>query len=348
MNLKFVCGPLSGNGGTETVLVKVLNHLCINNQIDLYLTTIPSNKRWLEKLDKEINIHEVTSSNKLAKLEYLFRIFTSAQQDDCFVILGANIIKFAARIRKIFHKRWKIVSWIHYSLINQDMFDPHNIIYADRHWAISTPIKDQLIGLGIDERKISLLFNPIERFTGTLNDSTSNSQLRLLYVGKIMLDDQKNLRELFNGIKKYPSNNIYLDLFGADFSDGKVKEYVKKLGISQQCLFHEWTPNPWQVALDDIHPKALVLTSKYEGLPMVMLEGMARGIPSLVADFSGYEDIVNNQNGLVYKSGNINDLVNKMQELNGKIFDSRMVAKSIDKFYDYKYFERLDKALESL
>ena len=36
MKLKFVCAPASGNGGTETVLVEALNHLCKKYQVELY------------------------------------------------------------------------------------------------------------------------------------------------------------------------------------------------------------------------------------------------------------------------------------------------------------------------
>lgn len=49
MKLKFICAPASGNGGTETVLVKALNHLCQKYQIELFLTTIPENRVWLKE-----------------------------------------------------------------------------------------------------------------------------------------------------------------------------------------------------------------------------------------------------------------------------------------------------------
>ena len=38
MNLKFLCMELSGTGGTETVLVKVLNQLCKYHKVELILT----------------------------------------------------------------------------------------------------------------------------------------------------------------------------------------------------------------------------------------------------------------------------------------------------------------------
>lgn len=345
MKLKFICAPASGNGGTETVLVKALNYLTKEYQVELYLTTIPENRLWLRQMSRSIQIHEPKNSKKITKYLYLLNIFLQADNQDTFIILGANTIKVAAKVRKLFNKKYKIISWIHYSLINQNMFNPQNIKLADYHWAISTPIQNQLIDLGIPEEKISLIFNPIEPFKGKLNVADTSDTLKLVYVGKVMLDGQKNLRELFNGIKNYPGK-IHVDLFGADTSNGKVNEYIKQLGIADKITIHGWLKDPWTVILNDIHPNALVLTSKYEGLPMVMLEAMARGIPCFVANFSGYEDIIKNENGIVYQQGNVQDLVSQLIVLTNIKFISNSVQNSISLFYGDSYYNRLNNTVK--
>lgn len=342
MKLKFICAPASGNGGTETVLMKALNHLVKSNDVELYLTTVPENRLWLERMDEQIIIHEIKRDNKVGKLIYLSRIFLTAGTDDHFIVLSVNAIKLAAKIRRATGKHYSITSWIHYSLINQDMFDPQNITYADNHWAISTPIKHQLMDLGIDENNIALIFNPVDEHHGELNEPDSSDVLRLVYVGKVMLDGQKNLRELFQGIKAY-HGKIHVDFFGADTSNGEVINFVEKLGIKDECTFHGWIRDPWQRILSTVHPNALVLTSHYEGLPMVMIEAMSRGIPCLVANFSGYEDIINvNENGLVYRSGELVDFVDKLQELFQMNLSAEQVEKSVSKFNSSEYYHRLD------
>ena len=51
MNLTFVTNKISGRGGTETVLVKVLNNLAKNgNSIRLVLSNLTPNKEWLHSL----------------------------------------------------------------------------------------------------------------------------------------------------------------------------------------------------------------------------------------------------------------------------------------------------------
>ena len=346
MKLKFICAPASGNGGTETVLVEALNYLVKTYQIELFLTTIPKNRLWLDKMNQKIQIHELKNESRINKLIYLASIFFNASSQDHFIILSVNSIKLASQIRRLTHKHYTITSWIHYSLINQKMFDPNNIKFADNHWAISTPIKQQLMNLGIKEKSISLIFNPIDCYIGKLNIPKKDNVIRIVYVGKIMLDGQKNLRELFDGLKLF-NWPIHLDLFGADNSNGEVYEYVKMLGISDKCTFHGWKRNPWNEILNDIHPDALILTSKYEGLPMVMIEGMSRGIPCIVADFSGYEDIMEiGENGYVYKSGNQQDLKEKLLLLREKGFDAKVISKSVEKFNSENYYLRINKALK--
>lgn len=348
MKLKFICAPASGNGGTETVLVKALNHLVKSNDIELYLTTIPENRIWLKQMDNRIVIHEIKQDNKISKLIYLGHIFLTADTDDHFIVLSVNTIKLAAKIRQLTGKHYSITSWIHYSLINQSMFDPQNITYADNHWAISTPIKGQLMNLGIAEDSISLIFNPVDEYHGRLNDPASGNVLRLVYVGKVMLDGQKNLRELFQGMKAY-QGELHVDFFGADTDDGEVTDFVEKMGIKDECTFHGWVRDPWQSILSEVHPNALVLTSHYEGLPMVMIEAMSRGIPCLVADFSGYEDIINvNENGLVYRSGDLIDFTDKLKRLSLTYYEAVQVKKSVSKFNSREYYCRLDATVNTI
>ena len=140
MKLTFVCPELSGNGGTETVIDKALNHLVKKHQVRLIVTSVPVNRRWLEVLDPQIEVLQVATSSKFSKLVLLMKVFWQAQNDETLIILGVNIIKLATRVRQIRHRHWRLISWIHFSLINQDIFDPQNIAYADEHWAISTPI----------------------------------------------------------------------------------------------------------------------------------------------------------------------------------------------------------------
>ena len=88
MKLTFVCPELSGNGGTETVIDKALNHLVKKHRVRLIVTSVPVNRRWLEVLDPQIEVLQVATSSKFSKLALLMKAFWQAQNDETLVILG--------------------------------------------------------------------------------------------------------------------------------------------------------------------------------------------------------------------------------------------------------------------
>lgn len=68
MRYRFICAPVSGNGGTETVVVAVVNHLAeLNKNVDLFLTLEPENRSWLTKINSNVNIVHFTAHTKIEK-----------------------------------------------------------------------------------------------------------------------------------------------------------------------------------------------------------------------------------------------------------------------------------------
>lgn len=345
--LKFVAPELSGSGGTETVFRKVLLNLADDYHIILYLTNQPDDQTWLKNLKANTNI-EIHSCqhDKLSKMIYLSNIFIKAKRDDHFIISGVNIILFAANIRRLFCRHYQITSWIHYSLDHQSMFNPQVLTRADNHWAISSAVKRSLEQLGISSDQIKLIYNPIEPVSET-NQPDQSGMLKLVYVGRLQLHDQKNLSELLQAVNAYHSET-QLTLFG----HARNQEAFEKAVINSrhdshaEIRIHQWTPDPWSVILDEIHPQALVLTSKFEGLPMVMLEAISRGIPVITSKFSGYDDIIQEKvNGVSYHSGNIKELQKCFDIAQSINWDSQTIKQSINKFYNEHYFNHLRDVL---
>ena len=208
MNLTFVTNKISGRGGTETVLVKVLNNLAKNgNSIRLVLSNLTPNKEWLHNLDPSIKIVYPKNSDKFNRLLYFLRIFLTSAKNTNYVILSPNIIKLFAKLRNLTHKKCKLISWFHFSIANQHDYDPKNIIFADYHLAISSQIKKQMMDLGIEEQRIFLIFNPAEHHK-LLNLKANDGQKHLLYVGIVQKNGQKNLKELLHAMKLVDSSIV--------------------------------------------------------------------------------------------------------------------------------------------
>lgn len=341
MKLKFLCMELSGTGGTETVLVKVLNELCATNEIELILTNHPKQNAFLEKLNHKITVTYATG--KIGKLAKITNKFVFASDDTYVISLSPKMLKLGAKIRQVLHKNYKLVSWIHFSLDDQDMFDAKSTVpLADLHLALNSTIKEQLLSYGVAKDKIFLVYNPIEPSAKVLE---KGSAPRFFYAGRVIFAGQKNLKEMFDALKLYPEAT--LDIYGTGEDLSYCQEYTKKIGVSKQITWHGFVDDLW--AKFQEKPTALLLTSTYEGLPMIVLEAIAHGIPVISSDFNGYQDVVKpGSNGYVYSLGDPKELAQKMKELYDHPLSDQDIKKSITPFYPKNYFEAFTKALQSL
>lgn len=336
MKVNIICFDLTGRGGTERAIINLANYLNRESDVSLLLSNNPPDETWLGELNSKIEIKRPITNQKLFKLLLFTKCFFKAKNQDVFIVLGANTVKFAFNIRKILRKRWRIVSWMHFSLVDQDMFDPHNILYADEHLSISNKITKQLIRLGADKRKIHTIYNVIQQHTPLL--ATEESENHIVFAGRVMLKGQKNLKELFDSFKNIPQNNV-LDIYGTGDIE-ECKKYIRNLGINDRVVWHGWVDSP--ISKLTSRPKCVVLTSKYEGLPMIFLEAMSYGIPCVSSKFDGYDDVIQEGiNGFSYSQGKEKELTQILSGNSLNKISSEKVRDSINKFYEESYFQRI-------
>lgn len=348
MKLYFICPEMNGYGGTETVVGKVTSFLADHGyNVRLILTSKPQNTDWINSISDNVQITRVMH-NKLGKATGLIAVFHAIQNNDKVIILAANVIPFAKKFRNFFYRKWEIISWIHYSLTHQNMFDPHNLIFADEHWAISSSIKNQLLNLGVDSSRIKLIFNPIDEYNGKLNCPYVDNEIKIMFVGRILFEGQKNLRDLLKAIvvlKKH-GHRVRAHFYGVGPDLQRCQLFAKQENISDCIIWHGWTKDVWSQAVDHIHPQALVMTSKFEGLPMVMLEAISHGIPCITSRFDGYTDVLlEGINGFSYVQGNIQMLARRILYISRNNFVPEKVSRSIKRFYTPQYFARLKSVL---
>ena len=341
--LNFLCSELSGTGGTETILIKVLNHLIDNYEVTLTLSNIPEKREWLDKIDRKVKINMFKGNNNISKLLFILKLFLFEKNTD-YISLSPKMILLGSKIKKIFNKNYQIISWFHLSLANQDVFDTdHTLPCADGHLAISNVNRRELLNMGVTEERIRLIYNPTEK--NEILPQNCNNEMRIFYAGRIVLGTPKNLRELLNGINNI--DNVYLDIYGGGPDLEKGKELANNLGITDRIKWHGWTSKLWEEITE--RPDALIMTSNSEGFPMIMLEAISRGIPVISSKFAGYDDVViEGVNGLSYEKGNIDQLAQKIMQINQITNDPQKIAESIEPFYIENYFKRLDKVFKEI
>ena len=132
----------------------------------------------------------------------------------------------------------------------------------------------------------------------------SDDRINLLYVGR--LSPEKNVSLLIRAVGKLNDvawePNFQLHLVGTGPQEQELRSLVTRLRLGTQVVFHGRLPLAdlprWYSAAD-----AVVLPSKSEGLPRVMLEAMACGTPFIGTRISGVVDhIRDGENGFIVDS----------------------------------------------
>ena len=343
--IKFVASHLSGNGGTEAVLVPVLNHFAKSNSVELVIFGAPDNDYWLSKLNSNVKVKIINYSGKFSKLLSFTREAFSIKKNDLLISLSPSFIKLSSLLRKARSSNFKIISWIHFSLVDQDLFNPHDITYADYLLAISNKIKKQLVNLGVPSKKIAVIYNPIKQ--EHIWHFQQHDGVNIAYIGRISFKGQKNLKELFDGLKNSSNTNLFIVGNGSKEEITKCKTYIDKNQITSKVTWAGWQKDPWRY-LKDKNIDGVILTSKFEGLPMVFLESISRGIPVISSRFDGYDDVIKEKiNGFSYEPGNIDKLTKAIAKIKD-IKDKKKIQNSINEFYNDNYFAKLDNVIKEI
>jgi glycosyltransferase involved in cell wall biosynthesis len=202
--------------------------------------------------------------------------------------------------------------------------------------AVSQEIK-KLIQLKYGFNQVSTIYNCLSKSELVANQDTQKlPQKFILFFGRIE-DKIKNISLLIDGYNqsKLAKNNIKLVVLGDGPDVLKLQQYAKKLQLSDFIDFRPFVPNPSAIIKNAIFS---VLTSQYEGFPMVLIESLSFGIPVVSVDCkSGPKEVVQNEmNGLIVENHNPKALAKAFNHL---IEDEQLyrhckqnAKKSVEKF----------------
>lgn len=200
---------------------------------------------------------------------------------------------------------------------------------------------------GLDCNKIPVVFNGISLERCLIKQHYSiGAKIKILHIGRY--SDAKNHTELIKAIsvlhQTYP--NIELHLVGDGVMKNRVSDVISQYNARDFVIEHGTISNSYKY----LHEADIfVLPSKYEGMPMTLIEAMGTALPIVASRVGGIPDMIkDNAEGLLC-TPDAEDIVKKIrllienQDLRTKLgqaafkaankFSSERMAKEYEKVY---------------
>jgi glycosyltransferase involved in cell wall biosynthesis len=205
---------------------------------------------------------------------------------------------------------------------------------ADRVLPVCAFLRDAIISRGIRAR-FELVPNAVDTTLFRPGRSRRPGPVRFLFVGTLGRNDLKGLGILLESLSRLRFHEVswILEVVG-DGEDRAIYEgLASRLSVLDRITFTGILSRP-QVAERMREATILVLPSRMEMQPCVILEALASGLPVLASSVGGIPEIVGSDVGSLVPPGDATSLTSSLEEiLRGRRWgDPAIMARSVRQF----------------
>jgi glycosyltransferase involved in cell wall biosynthesis len=236
------------------------------------------------------------------------------------VIIGVHA-PLAARLATLrpYLPDTKLIGWIHNSF--EALFSNTSLyIGADRkrHYVYQFQKLDDVIVLCNHDAETyynydshfrpTVIYNPLTLIPGKMSEGNSH---RFLAVGRFS-HRHKGFDLLIEAFHIFAQHNSdwKLDIVGEGVEEELYKSLIQKYHLEDRGFIHPFTNN-----IQDYYSKAqiYVLSSRWEGFGLVLVEAMAHGLPVISSDLPTSKEIMGDY-ALYFKNGDIKELAQRLED----------------------------------
>ncbi|MFA5813646.1 MAG: glycosyltransferase family 4 protein [Patescibacteria group bacterium] len=189
---------------------------------------------------------------------------------------------------------------------------------ADKVVAVSNFMKDVAVKIGVDVKKISVIYNSVDFVDFNESDGRiKRERLGFTDEDKIVatagrLVPWKGVDGLIGAAARLKNenklSNLKLLIIGDGHDRGRLEELVKARGMENEVKFVGRAPLEKVFQYYNL-ADVFVLNSQYEGLSHILLEALSLGKPIVASNCGGNPEVIENeQNGLLIEYNNVDQL----------------------------------------
>ena len=210
----------------------------------------------------------------------------------------------------------KLISHIHNNSFNSRKISAKAVLYTAAakkashiFWVSDSAYKEYKFKK-IFEKKSSVLYNIIDIHSlyEKMEQDTNSYDYDITYLGRLTYpkNPQRLMHVLSEVSRKLP--NIKIAIIGTGELEEETKKLCQQLNLSNNVTFLGFQKNPYKILRNS---KVMVMTSRWEGLPMCALEALALGVPIVSTPTDGLTAVVKNgENG--YLSDDDDEIVQRI------------------------------------
>lgn len=313
MRIGFLLGNLQGNGGIARVVSIIANELCKENDIHI-ISFCPAIESAGYEYCKEIFCtrlfdDRISMTNAIVKKHAVSKVKSYVKENDIDILIACGELYFPLSILAVGGTKTKCFCWEHSDPAGTS---DHKFQMLSRKFAVK--FADKIIvltkatqkfyecELNCKQRKIIQIYNPVGATVSQSKHYDSSSK-KILSVGRLTY--QKNFQLLVaiaaEVLPKY--EGWTWEICGEGEDRAELEQLIKENSLEGKLILRG--------QVRDFYSKYqeysfIVMTSRYEGFPMSLIEAEANRLPLISFDIptGPSEIIVDSKNGFLIPNNN--------------------------------------------
>ena len=286
------------------------------------------------------------SSNLYARSSFPFELrqvlLAELKREKFDIIIGvhAPLAARLATLKKDFPEA-KLIGWLHNSY--EALFGENSHYHIGpkrlRHYVYQFRKLDKVVVLCQDDANRfhhydkaffpAVIYNPLTLIPG---DSSIGNSKRFLTIGRFT-PLHKGIDLLIKAFHLFAQKNSdwMLDIVGEGCEEKKYRSLISNYHLEDRITIHPFTN---QIQEYYSNAQVYVLSSRWEGMPLVLVEAMSHGLPVVTSDLPICKEILDDF-GIYFKNSDVEELAKRLE--NATLIDWK--AKSEEAFKIAKQYD---------